>query len=403
MSLDSDVLIVGGGHVGLYTAAQLAQKGFRVHLFDQKRAIGERVVCTGIIGNEAFERFNLPTDLILGQIQQVRFFSPFGNFFDYSPSAPLARVVDRGRFNQYFAHLAQSCGVKIETSASVEAVHVQPDRVTVEVAGPEAGKSSYEAKLLILATGVNHKLFQEAGITPSQNFVGAAQVHLPYKGETRTSIYVGRKIAPGAFAWVVPLENGSARVGLLSEENPRAYLKRFLDRVTPGWQDKVKESEIDLRPIVARPLKKSFADRVLVVGEAAGQIKTTTGGGIYYGFRGAEIAIGTVQEAFRRNRFDGEVLSDYDLQWKRDLGEELRLGYYCRKLFAKFSDEYMEELFNDQGVREEILNLVYRQAEFDWHRGLVLSMLRLPRVALQAVKHPFLALELFSNLLWGRV
>ena len=111
----NDVIVVGGGHVGLYAASRLAQRGFQVLLLDQKKAIGERIVCTGIIGAEAFQKFDLPQDTVLGTIQQVRFFSPSGSFFDYNPPQVLARVVDRTRFNQYFANQARNSGARIQT------------------------------------------------------------------------------------------------------------------------------------------------------------------------------------------------------------------------------------------------------------------------------------------------
>ena len=370
---------MGGGHVGLYTASRLAQAGFQVLLLDQKKTIGERIVCTGIISAEAFRKFDLPEDTILGNIRRVRFFSPSGIHFDYLPPQVLARVVDRTRFNQHFAREAQRFGAQIHTSSRVEGIRVKKEGVLVRVLGADGSESRHEGQILILATGVNYKLFEWTGLHAPQNFLAGAQVHIPYQQEDWTSVYVGREVAPGAFAWTVPLETGWARVGLLSERNPHFYLKRLLDQVKPGWRDDVGETAIDLRPVVQGPIEKSYADRVLVVGEAAGQIKTTTGGGIYYGLLGAEIAVETLQEAFRKNRFTANVLSPYDRRWKKAIGEELRFGYYFRKLFAKLTDEQMEELF-DRMIQEEILNLAHREAEFDWHKSLIFSIFKLPTV-----------------------
>ena len=382
-----DVVIVGGGHVGLYTAYRLAQSGFQVLLLDQKKAIGEKIVCTGIIGTEAFQRFHLPQDTILGSIRQVRFFSPSGNFFDYTPPETLARVVDRTFFNRHFAREAQRRGAEIKTGCRVDGIRIKRETATVRVIEEDGSESSYDAQILILATGVNYKLFEWIGLETPKNFLGGAQIHIPFWEEAWTSVYAGREVAPGAFAWIVPLDNGQARVGLLSEKNPAFYLKRLLDRVRPGWRDDIGESGIDLRPVVQTPLEKSYAERVLVVGEAAGQIKTTTGGGIYYGLLGAEFALEVVREAFRKNRFTADVLSPYDQRWKKAIGEELRFGYYFRKLFAKLTDEQIEELF-DRMIQEEILNLAHREAEFDWHKSLILSIFKLPTVR-RVFQNPF--------------
>ncbi|HXV27663.1 MAG TPA: NAD(P)/FAD-dependent oxidoreductase [bacterium] len=371
-----DVIIVGGGHVGLYAASRLAEAGFETLLFDQKKEIGSPVICTGIIGDEAFRKFDLPEITILGQIRQVRFYSPSDNYFDYAPKQTLAWVVNRTRFNRYFADQAARRGAAIETGCRVTGIRIKKDSVSVRVFQHDK-ESSYEAKVLILATGVNYKLFEWVGLEPPSQFLLGAQIHIPYPAEDRTTVYLGREVAPGAFAWIVPMTNGQARVGLLSERNPAHYLKRLLDRIRPGWRDDIAESQMDLRPVVQGPVEKSFSDRVLVIGEAAGQIKTTTGGGIYYGLLGAQMAVETLKDAFRKSRFHANVLSPYERRWKKAIGEELRLGVYFRKLYAKLSDAQIEGLF-ERVSTEHILNIAHREADFDWHKSLITSIFKIP-------------------------
>ncbi len=396
-----DVLIVGGGHTGLYMASELARQGLSVCLFDQKKNIGEHIVCTGIIGADGFEKFDLPRDPVVGSIQKIRFFSPSGNHFDYEPANPLAWIVDRTQFNRHFAQGALDHGAVIETQARVEKIETSPDEVRVEFVAPDGSRKIKTGRVLIIATGVQHKLLESIGLEPSRGFLGGAQIHLPFEGNSHTHIYVGREVAPGAFAWMVPLASGIARIGLLSKKNPAFYLKKLLDQIKPGWRDIAGEQAIDLRPVVDGVIRKSYANRVLVVGEAAGQIKTTTAGGIYYGFLGASIGLEVLQDAFKANTFTADALAIYDERWKKVMGEELRLGYYCRKIFAKFTDQHMEELFGNRRIREEILALVYREAEFDWHRNLIVAMLRLPSVIRHALKHPILSSELGLSLLFG--
>ncbi len=382
-----DVLIVGGGHAGLFAASRLAGAGLDVCLFDQKKEIGKPVVCTGIIGAEAFEKFDLPEETILGRIQQVRFFSPAGNFFDYLPSETLAWVVDRTRFNRYFADQALKNGATIQTGCRVIGIRIKKEGVSVRVRSGDQTETPHEAKVLILATGVNYKLFEWVGLEAPSSFLLGAQIHIPYRAEEWTTVFFGREVAPGSFAWTVPLTNGQARVGLLSERNPLFYLKRLLDQVKPGWRDDIRESEIDLRPVVQGPIERSFADRVLVIGEAAGQIKTTTGGGIYYGLLGAQMALETLKTAFRKNQFHASVLSSYENRWKKTIGEELRLGHYFRKLFAKLSDDQIEGLF-DRVSTEHLLDAAHREADFDWHKSLLLSIFKIPTLR-KVFRQPF--------------
>lgn len=383
----NDIIIVGGGHVGLYTAYHLARSGFKTLLLDQKKAIGEKIICTGIIGTEAFQKFDLPKDTIVGNIRKVRFYSPAGNYFDYEPPHVLASVVDRPRFNRNLGQKAVREGTTIKTGCRVEAARIKKEGISIKVLDSEGTESTYEAQILVLATGVNYKLFEWIGLEAPKNFLSGAQIHIPFREEDWTSVYVGREVAPGSFGWVVPLETGVARIGLLSERNPAFFLRRLLDRIKPGWRDDTPESSMDLRPVVQNPLERSVADRVVVVGEAAGQIKTTTAGGIYYGLLGADLAVETLKEAFRKMQFSANVLSPYDRCWKKAIGEELKFGYYFRKLFSKLTDEQIEELF-DRMIQEEILNLAHQEAEFDWHKSLILSIFKIPTVR-RVFQNPF--------------
>src|SRR4029077_18003470 len=116
-----------------------------------------------------------------------------------------------------------------------------------------------------------------------------------------TELYVGRSVAPGAFAWKIPLGQGRVRVGLMAEENPRPYFKALLKRVAPQLdQKKIVPQQ---KAICQVPVGKCVADRIVVIGEAAGHVKTFTGGGIYYGLLSADIAAETVLRAFQRGEF----------------------------------------------------------------------------------------------------
>ncbi len=382
-----DIIVIGGGHVGLFTAWKLAQAGLEVELFERKRTIGESIVCTGIIGGEAFRRFDLPEDTILGSIQKIRFHSPFGSTFDYDPERVLAWIVSRPRFNRHFADRARSQGVRITTGARIKSLQIKKEGVTVRAADDAGSETHHEAKVLVIATGVNYKLFERAGLQPPSSFLGGAQVQMSYTEDDHTHIYLGRDVAPGSFAWIVPVDQGVARVGLLAEKNPAQFMKKFLSQVRPGWRDDIPESAIDLRPIVQNPIEKSYADRVLVVGEAAGQIKTTTGGGIFYGMLGAELAVETLRNAFKKNKFTAAVLSPYDRRWKKAIGEELRMGFYFRKLFSKLTDEQTEELF-DRMSQEALLTVAQREANFDWHKSIILSIFKIPLVR-RVFQEPF--------------
>jgi len=133
--------------------------------------------------------------------------------------------------------------------------------------------------------------------------------------------------------------------------------------------------EINVRMVPIRPMRKSFTTRALVVGKAAGQVKSTTCGGIYFGLISASLAAETIEEAFSEGRFDGGVLAKYEQRWRRELGGELEIGYRFRRIFSGIADKQIDRLFrilNSDGIAP----LIHRKAEFDWHKDLILILSR---------------------------
>jgi flavin-dependent dehydrogenase len=128
------------------------------------------------------------------------------------------------------------------------------------------------------------------------------------------------------------------------------------------------------------PVSRTYADRVLAVGDAAGQVKPTSGGGIYYGMLSAREAAGTVIEAFRRGDLGREGLAAYEKRWRARIGFDLRLGTLFRRLFARMTDRDLDELF--RAMRSDrLLDRITEKVSFDWHREVILFLLKHPKLA----------------------
>jgi flavin-dependent dehydrogenase len=118
----------------------------------------------------------------------------------------------------------------------------------------------------------------------------------------------------------------------------------------------------------------------LAVGDAAGQVKSTSGGGIYFGILSAQLAAETVAEAFRRGDFRRTALAVYEKRWRARLGLDLKIGTLFRRLFTRMTDRDMDDLL--RALREEeVSSQVSEKVSFDWHRELVLFVLKHPKLA----------------------
>ena len=116
-------------------------------------------------------------------------------------------------------------------------------------------------------------------------------------------------------------------------------------------------------------LSKSYADRVVVVGEAAGHLKTTTCGGIYYGMLTGEIAADVIASGLEQDRLDSVTLRAYETRWRDLLQDEIETGLKLRRSFKLMSDWGIERLMS-LARREGIASLIREKANFDWHSGL---------------------------------
>jgi len=370
-----DVVVVGAGPIGSYTASQLAKSGFKVAIFEEDKNVGDNVICTGIIGKEIFKRFNLPQEAILSSIKSASFFSPSLFSVEYAPSTPLAYVVDRGIFDRGVLAYAIKSGVEVHFNSRVEKIKTEEGFMQLEVR-----KDSFLKKIraisIVLATGVKYRLQQDLGMGSPPAFFQGAQIETELEALEQTEIYLGREICPASFAWVVPLNDVKARVGVLANNRGVFYLKNFLQK---RLKNRIKEKEFSIsqKRIAYGSIPKSFAQRVLAVGEAGGQIKTTTGGGIAYGLLCSEIACEVLKESFKKGDFSERKLSEYEKLWKLKIGKELKIGCNARKVLEKLTDKQIDKVFKFIQKRKSVKRLIEKRVNFEYHSGFLSPVLKI--------------------------
>ena len=381
-----DVMIVGAGPVGSYPAYRLAELGYKVIVFERRTEIGEAVCCTGIIGKECFDRFPIVNHGILTQASSAKFFSPFGKCLEVGKETAQAYVIDRIVFDSTLAQNAQSKGAEYLLSARVVDVSLRDDRVSAKVECKDK-VIDFDAKIALISSGFGGALTRRLGLGEINDFVLGAQAEVDVGKLEEVEVYFGQEVAPGFFGWLVPTYSGKALAGLLSRRSPGSYLKNLLASLKTQGKIVSSEAKITYGGIPLTPLPRTYMDRLLVVGDAAGQVKPTTGGGIYYGLLCADIATDVANNALRADGFSARRLSNYEKSWKKKLGRELEIGYSARKLYEKLSDRQIEQIFDiiqANRIHESLLQSP--DFSFDWHGNLILRALR-DRRLYQAIRN----------------
>jgi digeranylgeranylglycerophospholipid reductase len=338
--------------------------------------VGEAACCSGILGKECLEAFPFGKEAILREARSARFFAPSGDSFRVQKETPQAYIVDRSAFDSVIARRAQGQGADYLLDSQVRNVAIVGDLVRVEV-GSGGQKADFEGKTVVIASGFGSQLPPSLGLGKSGDFVMGAQAEVEAKGIDEVEVYFGNHIAPGFFAWLVPTSQGRALAGLLSRHHTGSYLESFLVNLANHGRIASSEAKISYGAIPLKPLPKISRERVVVVGDAAGQVKPTTGGGIYYGLLCAQIAADTLHQALESHDFSAKVFGSYEKKWRRLLSKELRVDYWARWLFERLNDRQIEHLFymiQSKRLPESLLNS--KDFSFDWHSRLILKGLR---------------------------
>jgi digeranylgeranylglycerophospholipid reductase len=367
-----DVIVVGAGPVGSYTAYLLAKEGLDVGIFERNPDIGRDVNCTGIVSPECLRKLNLPDEVVFRQISSIKAVSPSGNAITYQAASPLAYVVNRGLFDSEVHNIAHKEGVTTYLNTKVEEIDITSSAFKIK-SGSGAAEREFSAKVGVVATGFELRSFQKGPKRPV-NFLFGIQTDVMMENVTDVEVYFGEKVAPGSFGWIVPTNGKSAKIGLIVKKKPAEFLKQFLK--SPHIEGRINGFENNIRcsPIPLKKIPKSYAERLVVVGEAAGQVKTTTGGGIYFGLLCAEFAAQTILSAFSRGDYSESVFKEYESLWRKKLDPELKAGVMLRNIFSKFSDHQIDLLI-DLAKRDGLMPIIDK-AGFDWHRDIISYLIR---------------------------
>jgi geranylgeranyl reductase family protein len=369
-----DALIVGAGPAGSYTALRLAQYGHRVLVCEEHAVIGQPVHCTGVLSAGSFDEFDLPRDAIQNPLHTVRFVSPSGREVVYSPPALQAVVIDRARFDAGIAARAAAAGADVRLNARVTAIEPGPDGLRVSV-----GHETIAARLVVLACGASYGLQRRLGLGLPRAHLLTAQRELPAGRLGDVEVHFGSAIAPGGFAWAVPIDRPDGphvRIGLMASGRAAGWYHAMVARLAARWGlDRIPEGRPRLKFLPLRAVTRTYADRVLAVGDAAGLVKPTTGGGIYYSVLSASLAADVGAEALTADRLHAAALSVYQSRWRRRLAAEFQAQWLMRLVARRMSDRQIDALF-DLAHTDGIMPIVHRTAEFNQHRRFIHAILR---------------------------
>ncbi|MHA1937247.1 MAG: geranylgeranyl reductase family protein [Candidatus Thorarchaeota archaeon] len=388
-----DVIVVGGGPSGLISAHRVAADGHRVLVLEEHETIGEPDHCAGLLSVSGLNSIGLqpPEDVVQNHVMGARIYSPSGHHIYVERGQREALVIDRRKFDRWLANRAIDAGASIRTEAKVRHIRWKNGRIAgVQASGDES--DDFSSSIVINAEGSRCQISKQAGLpmVPRSSKYPAFQIEVSDADVDNdiVEMYYGRSTAPGFFAWIIPLGDGRARVGLAAKSLAKRRLMAAI-RHHPIMKERLRDASIQRTlggvVLVGMPIKKTVKDNILVVGDAAGMVKPTTGGGVIVGGMAANVAGRIVTDALSNQDESNVMLDKYEGSWRSLLMRELRTMYMTQRLLSSFSDKGLDSLVRD-AEQYGLIRTIRREGDMDMQRRVILRLLSSPMTLIAGLK-----------------
>ena len=388
-----DVVVAGGGPCGCFTAFNLAKRGVQVTVFEEHREIGAPSHCAGHLSIRGLERLglqNLPSQIVENKYRGAVFHSPSNKQFRIRFSSPVTCSVNRMLFDRYVADMAEKAGASVSRNARVESLIVSDDHVRGVAVKRDRGGTAEDvlAKLVVDAEGIGSRLLRQAGLQAPNRAMIVNAIETEVDGfedgePDMVEVFLGRQYAPGFYGWLMPRADGKAKLGLATNSgNPERFLQRLMMK-HPTVAPRLRKARIlskSFHPItLGGPASKTCANGFLAVGDAASQVKPTTGGGVIFGMTCSKIAAQFAHEALRKNDVSSGFLAEYQKECQRLWGFDIRFMLKIRRMLNALSDAKVDnavDFCSKVGFDKTLRNF----GDLDLQGRSFLRMLKRPRV-----------------------
>jgi digeranylgeranylglycerophospholipid reductase len=402
----ADIIVVGGGPVGSFTALNLAKLGAEVMVLEEHQTIGSPSHCAGHLSIRSLRNlglYPLPGKIVENTFSKARFYAPSGFRFSVHLAKPVTCSVNREGFDKYLADKAEAAGAHYHLNLRVQSLIIRDGAVKGVTVKQNNKLESFASKIVVDAEGISSRLLRQTGLTglDGEKLVYAIEAEVENAKDLEmdaVEVFLGEAYAPGFYAWLMPRLDGTAKVGLATKSgNPRDFLQRLMLKhpVASKQLSRAKITHMAFHPIsLGGPISKAYRSGFLAVGDVASQVKPTTGGGVVFGLTCARIAAEVAEEAIRGNGVSSSFLQVYQKRCTDTLGFDFSIMLRFRRFLDSLSDEKLDEILRfcaRIGLNKPLENV----EEIDFQGQLLLKISMKP--AMFAALAYFLKLYLSAN------
>ncbi len=356
--MNYEVVIAGGSVAGLLCAREIARNGNTVLVIEEDYEIGTPEHCGGLVSMSGLEKLGIiPFRKTFDHLVEfARIHAPNGKSIQIISKKQKVVEINRRELDKQIAHQAQKNGATIKVKTSFQ-------EITKE--GVKTSEGEIKCKIFVDARGIAALSQKDrTGILSSAQY----EIYADWIKNGEVELFFDQNKYPGFFAWIIPSSEGKGKVGVAGKGIKVAeVLEDFL---------KIKGNYSVIRKIFAPiwvngPIKKFVDGKTVIVGDAAGQAKPTTSGGIYTSGMGGILAGRAISKFLKSN--NPKDLEEYQKEWLNLFGEEFENQIMARKLLERFDNQTINKLF--EIISPETLKEISEKEDFDFHTGSIIKLL----------------------------
>ena len=353
-----DVVVAGGSVAGLLSAREISSKGFSVLVIEEDYEIGTPEHCGGLVSIAGLEELGIiPFRKTFDHMMEsAEIKSPNGKSFTINSKKQKVVEISRRELDKQIAFQAQKNGTEIKVRTSFQ---------EVTNTGIRTNEENIDCKIFVDARGVSSLIHKDrTGILSSAQY----EIYANWIKKGKVEVIFDQEKYPGFFAWVIPSNEGKGKVGVAGKGiNVSDTLNEIL-------KEKGKYSTIRkiFAPIwIKGPIEKFVDGKTVIVGDAAGQAKPTTAGGIFTSGMGGVFAGQAISKFLKTNEISH--LQEYQKRWTERFGKEFDKQLLARKILERIDNQTINKLF--ESITPEITNEISEKDDFDFHTSSIIKLL----------------------------
>ena len=353
-----DVVVAGGSVAGLLSAREISSKGFSVLVIEEDYEIGTPEHCGGLVSIAGLEELGvIPFRKTFDHMMEsAEIKSPDGKSFTINSKKQKVVEFRRRELDKQIAFQAQKNGTEIKVRTSFQ---------EVTNTGIRTNEENIDCKIFVDARGVSSLIHKDrTGILSSAQY----EIYANWIKKGKVEVIFDQEKYPGFFAWVIPSNEGKGKVGVAGKGiNVSDTLNEIL-------KEKGKYSTIRkiFAPIwIKGPIEKFVDGKTVIVGDAAGQAKPTTAGGIFTSGMGGVFAGQAISKFLKTNEISH--LQEYQKRWTERFGKEFDKQLLARKILERLDNQTINKLF--ESITPEITNEISEKDDFDFHTSSIIKLL----------------------------